>query len=324
MPRRHRKEESRSAYLFCWIFFFALAVFGFVLIITSLIEIGNLNKSVKRLQLNSEFPRIDLTNQMNQSSTNVFHIGNVRHPRNSNKRLEGRLYLTRFGDEESNKIEICFNPFGEGIIWKHGQDFILEHNNNQGLSKEFFYNSNMRAMFEWDSKLDFKLFGARDDVSNADGPDTNSPDGKNEIQFGIINENNVLAITVVWGIFDGPIQDREIFEADILYNLKFTWGNASEVTNVIDLPNIATHEIGHYIGTGHVGDADATMFPNAATDEVKKRDLLDCEIAGLCLLYNENKCPGLGGREIPPFTPFNGSPSYFTGWLLIYFIWINL
>lgn len=310
MPHRHRatsRESARATYLFCWVFFFVISVIAFVLIITALFQIHATNKIVRKLKLNSEFPRVEIPHRMNQTSSNVYYIGNGRY---SGNLLEGRMYLTRLRNEKddiSEKIDICVNPFGEGVIWKHGEKFILEHNNNQGISKDFFYNSNMRAMYEYDSKLTFKLFGERDDVSMADGPDTNSPDGKNEIQFGFINENNVLAVTIVWGIFDGPIPNREIFEADILYNLQFTWGNASESTGVVDLPNIGTHEVGHYVGLGHVNTPDATMFPTASFDEVKKRDLLDCETAGLCLLYKENSCPGLNGTELPPFTPFSGS-----------------
>ena len=317
MAHRKSKKNDRFADFGCCILFFVLISLLFLLVITLFMDLSRTNTVVRKLEMASEFPRIQISGQINHSSPAYFSIGTARAPR-GNREMEGRVYLSWIDGNQSsmldNKITACHNPFGEGVIWKHGEPYILDHSNNQGLSKEFFYNANMRGMYAWSSHLVFMLFGNLDEISIADGPDLNAPDGKNEIQFGFIDQNGVLAFTVVWGVFSGPIEDREIYEADILYNLKFQWGNASLETGVLDLTNIAAHEFGHYVGEGHIGNPEATMYPSAATDEIKKRDLLECEIGGLCLLYNENTCPGLNGTEVLPFVPFNGA-SRIGSWL---------
>ncbi|KKL07680.1 hypothetical protein LCGC14_2583600, partial [marine sediment metagenome] len=200
----------------------------------------------------------------------------------------------------------CSDSFAVGSRWKIREDFVIDSTNNQGLSEKYFFDMNWLAMCEWDSKLKFRIFGNRDTNSIVDGPDEISPDGKNEIQFGFINEANVIAFTSIWGIFDGPIDNREIVEADIVYNLNFQWGNVSTTSdNIMDGENIAAHELGHYIGFGHISNTESTMFANANFRETKKRSLLSCEIEGLCIHYDEsNICLGHNstGTTPPRFT----------------------
>ncbi|NIP29559.1 MAG: peptidase M10A and M12B matrixin and adamalysin, partial [Candidatus Dadabacteria bacterium] len=60
----------------------------------------------------------------------------------------------------------------------------------------------------------------------------------------------VIAVTVIWGYFSGPPSIREIVEFDVLFDTDFTWGNATVNPTLMDLQNIATHEIGHGAGLG--------------------------------------------------------------------------
>ncbi len=198
----------------------------------------------------------------------------------------------------------CGDPFASGARWKVTEDFVVDGTNNQQIPEQFFFDMNWLAMCEWDSKLNFKLFGKRDTNAIADGSDEVSPDGKNELQFCFIGEPGVIAVTTVWGIFDGPVNERELIEADICYNLNFRWGNASTTGDtVMDGWNIAAHEIGHYVGFGHIPLTDATMFGNADFRETRKRNLLQCEIESLCNHYGESggSCPGHNSTgSVPP------------------------
>ena len=66
----------------------------------------------------------------------------------------------------------------------------------------------------------------------------------------------------------------EIFDSDIEFNSSnFTFTLSSNSNPQTDLKNTAVHEIGHFIGLGHVPIRAATMYEQASTAETKKRDL---------------------------------------------------
>jgi hypothetical protein len=54
---------------------------------------------------------------------------------------------------------------------------------------------------------------------------------------------------------------------------------------VVDLQNVLTHELGHYLGLAHSTDPDATMYASAVAGETIKRDLSPDDVAGLCTIY---------------------------------------
>lgn len=78
-----------------------------------------------------------------------------------------------------------------------------------------------------------------------------------------------------------------IADADIELNGDdFTWTDSDiPAETIVDLRNTLTHEVGHFIGLDHSNIADATMFAMAPEGEVKKRDLTQDDIDGLCTIY---------------------------------------
>lgn len=119
---------------------------------------------------------------------------------------------------------------------------------------------------------------------------TGDLDEKNTAQFGPYNNSNVIAVTVVWGVFIGPPRGRELVEWDILFNEAFNWGNVHvnrpDLT-VMDIENIAAHELGHAAGLGHPPDecTKETMYRFASAGETDKRSLEDGDRAGILALY---------------------------------------
>ncbi len=112
------------------------------------------------------------------------------------------------------------------------------------------------------------------------------PDGINAVEFGLYPGNsNVIAVTSVWY----SRKTKAILEFDMLYNTVYTWGNAlSADFDVMDLQNIATHELGHAIGLSDIYSgtySDVTMYGYASYNETGKRDLAQPDITGLQLLY---------------------------------------
>jgi len=84
----------------------------------------------------------------------------------------------------------------------------------------------------------------------------------------------VLAATYIWD--DGGT----IVEADVVYNTAHKWAvnvpilpGGNDCGKDFDVQAIGTHEIGHFIGLGHVNTDDATMFGSAAKGELKKQTL---------------------------------------------------
>ncbi len=112
-------------------------------------------------------------------------------------------------------------------------------------------------------------------------------DGANEVAFGDITDDGVIAATWVWRTISGPPQARYIAEWDQLYDvISFAW-SLNGAPGTMDFDNIATHELGHSVGMGHPDSTcnDETMYAYAAEGETKKRDLYTGDIAGVNGLY---------------------------------------
>lgn len=103
---------------------------------------------------------------------------------------------------------------------------------------------------------------------------------------------DAYAVTLVWhDPRSGEIWDvdMEINEARGPYAVCPAEGCTGDV---VDLPNVITHEMGHYFGLGHTPDDSlATMWAAAESDETLKRDLRDDDIAGLCAIYPPASLP---------------------------------
>jgi hypothetical protein len=94
--------------------------------------------------------------------------------------------------------------------------------------------------------------------------------------FDYYPDNNIIAVTVVWGYFTSSPSIMEIKEFDILFNADPDNDGTTENTNVMDLQNIATHELGHGIGLDDLYEDICymeTMYGYSDYGEVTKRGL---------------------------------------------------
>jgi len=185
-------------------------------------------------------------------------------------------------DQPAHAPSACVNALAPGARWNTPFQWIIDPTNPDGISREMIVDSMWASTNELERFLpaDTNIIVGQDVFGCSDGVDTNSPDDKNEIEFGYINEPGVLAIMYGWTDDAGTL-----VSADIIFNLHFSWGNSSAESGVYDVCNVAAHEIGHAYGLAHTSTNDATMQPTAALDEIKKRDLLPCERSGLCNIY---------------------------------------
>ena len=116
-----------------------------------------------------------------------------------------------------------------------------------------------------------------------------SLDGNNTASFGLYDNSGVIAVTNVWGYFSGPPRTRELVEWDLLFNdAYFAFGDANLNAALMDLQNIATHELGHSAGMADLYTTaclDETMYGYSAEGETTKRTLNTGDIAGIQKLY---------------------------------------
>ena len=185
--------------------------------------------------------------------------------------VDGNLVLTPPGLEKVVSIHYAKPPWagggkdkgdgcdsyallGRGVKWKDlPVDYVIDPDNPDGLTEDFVVNAISASAEEWDANTGAELFGAYSVDYNASW-DSDAPDGRNELLFGNYPEDGVIAIAVTWGYFSGPPKARKIIEFDIMFDTDFAWGDATVNPSVMDLQNIATHEIGHGVGLADLYD----------------------------------------------------------------------
>jgi len=110
-------------------------------------------------------------------------------------------------------------------------------------------------------------------------------DGSNTVEFGAYPQTGVIAVTSVWY----NRKTKAIVEFDMLYNTYYAWGNADTTSaQVMDLQNIATHELGHAAGLSDIYSGTysyVTMYGYADYNQTDKRTLEPPDITGLQILY---------------------------------------
>lgn len=165
----------------------------------------------------------------------------------------------------------CYSVLAKGASWT--------------TTEPYFTTFEPLPVATWDEHAN--IFGAKENwTAPAPFPTfTGDMDGFNTAQFGDYPNENVIAVTVVWGVFIGPPSQRYLAEWDLLMNNQFPFGNAD--SNSMDTENVAAHELGHAAGLGHPPDGctEETMYAFAALGETKKRTLEAGDIAGIRKLY---------------------------------------
>lgn len=193
----------------------------------------------------------------------------------------------------------CFNYLATGAKWKAIEPWIVNAANLDGLTEDFVFNNLIGDIAEWEDAADGTLGNGESVDILGDGSttsailvaDTAAPDGNNEVYFADVDSSGAIAVTIVWGIFRGPPNGRELVEWDQVYDdVDFDWTEDATVPGAetrMDFENIAQHELGHSKGMGHPDDSctDETMYRFATEGETKKRGLHSGDIAGIAGLY---------------------------------------
>lgn len=142
-------------------------------------------------------------------------------------------------------------------------------------------------------------FGAAYDCQNEGSGNENVVSVLEDWPSSVAGSNVVALTTVTYHVSTGTIVD-----ADIRMNADhFEWQvvtHASQDESIVDIGNIMTHEIGHFLGLDHSIDAtyageleaqEATMWAQTYPNEVKRRELDLDDILGVSAIYPLNARP---------------------------------
>jgi len=189
------------------------------------------------------------------------------------------------GDEEPDASD-CYGFLSKGAKWKTVEPYMVDSTNTRGLEGSFVTSNLAMDIGKWETAAGVSILG--DEIAGiVDGADTVSTDGKNEVMFGDIEQENAIAVAIVWGIFGGPPPFRQLVEWDMVFDdVDFDWGIGE--ADKMDFENIATHELGHAVGLGDLYTSECseqTMYGYATEGETKKRTLEAGDITGITKLY---------------------------------------
>lgn len=183
---------------------------------------------------------------------------------------------------------ICYAFLAKGAKWRAVEAWLVNPANARGLADNFVLDDLGVDIGKWEGVAGKNILGDGLKTSKELIADAVSTDGKNEVYFADVDSPGAIAITIVWGIFSGPPQVRELVEWDQVYDeVDFDWSSSGEAGKM-DFENIATHELGHSVGLDDLYQ-DAcklgTMFGYADYGETIKRSLEAGDIAGVRELY---------------------------------------
>ncbi len=174
------------------------------------------------------------------------------------------------------KTETCYKQTG----WQIAAPFTYTVNPiNVGLNTAV-----ADAGSKWDSNTNTTLFTPLDYLNNQYKPGV--LDGANYVSFGNYRTSNVIAVTYTWY----NRTSKRVVESDILFDTDFNWGDAKTDPSLMDLQNIAIHEIGHTLGLSDlytISCANVTMYGYSREGDTEKRTLEPADIAGLQSIYGQ-------------------------------------
>lgn len=218
----------------------------------------------------------------------VISLGTAKDPQ-SGKVVTGYAFIHR-KDSAAKKSgsSSCYTYLSRGAKWKSVEPWVVNPTNTRGLLPDFVEGNLAGDIAKWENAAGIAMLGSGSITSETLIADTLAPDGVNEVYFAPIDNPGVIAVTIVWGIFSGPMPGRELVEWDQVYDdVHFDWSSSGEPAKM-DFENIATHELGHSVGMGDLytsGCTQETMYGYASEGETIKRDLHTGDITGISQLY---------------------------------------
>lgn len=181
----------------------------------------------------------------------------------------------------------CYALLDKWAKWEELSINYVINPTNSGLTEDFVAKAISAGAEEWDAHTSSNLFETHS-INESSIWNDDAPDGMNDLLFGDYQQDGVIAVTIVWGYFCKKPSNRRIVEFDVLFDTDYTWGDVNDNSTVMDLQNIATHELGHSMGLDDLYTVcrEETMYGYSKEGEKKKRSLNAGDIAGINMLYS--------------------------------------
>ena len=173
--------------------------------------------------------------------------------------------------------------------WDSTVTYYYNPQNDDELPAPFVETALAQATQQWDDNTNFPLANAP--ILDDSASFNSYMNTKNEVCFGNYPTSGVIAVCRMW-VTGGKPSSRRIVEFDLMFDTDYTWGDATTQTGqIMDLQNIATHELGHGIaGLDDIYDdawVDLTMYGYSDYRETSKRTLEQGDIGGLWANYGQ-------------------------------------
>lgn len=197
--------------------------------------------------------------------------------------------------QRKRTVGSCGGPIADGARWKSSAGYHLHTRNTQKLSTDYIATAVARSFDQWACLLKTKVtIGPRLSISETAKPEDvvfTEPTGENVIDFGTIEDQpGTIAVTVVWGVLDGPSRMRELHEFKMRFDQRhYRFGNATISPLVMDLQAICTHEAGHAFGMTDIYAPhcfESTMFGTSKPGQTEKRSLHSSDTESFRALYS--------------------------------------
>lgn len=245
---------------------------------------------------------VTLPPQASAVAQNVIYLGQAFDPA-SGQLVEGYAFI-KYKEKDkaarpsggSKGSRVCYGYLAKGAKWKSVEPWLVNGANLRGLDSGFILENLTSDISKWEdagdgvmgNSLGVDIIGPGASTTATLTADTLAPDGVNEVMFTTIDDPGAIAVTIVWGVFGGPVANRQLMEWDQVYDDRdFDWSASGEASKM-DFENIATHELGHAVGLGDLYDSACntqTMYGYATEGETSKSSLETGDILGLDLLY---------------------------------------
>ncbi len=194
------------------------------------------------------------------------------------ERVDFIHYAKPSNPAKPSKVATCYKLLG--VKWTGlPVNYVINPYNTEGIDEGVVVNTIATSTQTWDQATSAPLFNA---------PLTG------EVQYGVANGINaidfgpldigIIGVTSIWY----SRVTKQIVEFDMRFNNYYNWGDATSDSSLMDLQNIATHELGHAVGMGDVYTSSCTavtMYGYSNTGDISKRDLEPADITGLQKMY---------------------------------------
>lgn len=206
----------------------------------------------------------------------------------------GRTYYIKHINDSLGEPEL-YRPADNGVkpSWNRPMKPIVYYLDSKFLKLSYGIEACNSAFEEWSKVSDTSVFLSYGGTVSFSGDwrvrmaNRDYMDSVELVKENWIAGEELFAITnIFYNVYTG-----EIWEADIFLNAQdYKWARRSsgEGSNIVDIQNILSHEIGHFIGIGHSQMRLATMYPFSSASETRKRTLHPDDKEALRYLYPAN------------------------------------